>query len=442
MDAINDENDDNISPHEECTSSEDHETEGTVTKSRPFTVATRNTKQKYTFKNFTSARQGPDMFTESEGSLKEKSDLYDMVAYELEELSEALLKLEKEQGIKTNGGTIIGLVPINFITVDEAWCRQRKVDWNHVAQIVVDFNEGSLSLPKITFRKVFAANGKLQSVVISLTDGVHRTVALKELGFTHVRATVLIVEEMRDEAQIYKDENYNRRAHAKRDIYRARIAEKDERLEEIVKLVEHHGFKFSTHAGTRSSRFEITAIQTVEKLYYRYGPEVLGRVLELLGDPAYPEWNGHTSAITADSLAGWCMYVDVFERPGFIHSSMTGHLLKTTPPELIENLASDISREACDGLMGFEVCPGSKGFTSQEARFVKNCCAVVKMVKELFKPARRPAENFSPKFKDALDLYYSKDAHRASELLHMRKFFAKKKMADYWFAKTNSDIVR
>lgn len=410
---------------------------------RPFTVLTKSTKEKYTFKNFTSARQSTDMFATSEGSLQEKSELYDTVAYELEELKEALATLEKEQGIKTNGGTIIALVPINFITVDEKWCRGRKVDWNHVAQIVVDYNEGSLSLPKITFRKVFAANGKLQDVIISLTDGVHRTIALRELGRTHVRANVLIVDSVKDEAEIYSDENYNRRAHAKRDIYRARLAEGDERLLKIVALVEHYGLKISTHGPSRCARGEISAIQTLETLYYRYGAEVLGRVLELLNDPAYPEWHGCQEAVTADALAGWCMFIDTFERPGFIHSNMITHLMKTTTPGLIANVAESLSKQTCEELMGKPVCPGALRFTTQESRFVRSCCSIVKAIKELFKPARRPATDFSPKFKEAFDLYYDKEnPNKAADILHLRRFFAKKKMPDHWFAKTNSDIVR
>jgi hypothetical protein len=122
---------------------------------------------------------------------------------------------------------------------------------------------------------------------------------------------------------------------------------------------------------------------------------------------------------------------------------MIYHLLKTTPPGLIANVADTISKPACEELMGMSVCPGSRNFNTQEARFVKNCCSILQAIKELFKPARRPTTDFSPKFKEAFDLYYDKkNPHQASEILHLRKFFAKKKLADHWFAKTNSDIVR
>lgn len=417
------------------------------TGTRPFSVKTRNSKQKYTFKNFTSARQGADLFTESEGSLQEKSDLFDKVAYDLEVMKDELERLRKDHGIIANGETSIALVPINFITVDPEWCRQKKVDWNHVAEIVVNFRPGSLSLPTITFRKIFTPAGKLQDVVISLTDGVHRTVSLRELGYTHVRALVQVVEEMCDEAQIYSDSNYNRRAHAKRDIFRARIAKGDEALMEIVKLVEKYGFKFSTHAGTKVAWPELGCIQTVEKLYYKYGPEVLSRVLELLSDPAFPEWHGKAETLRGDMLAGWCMYIDRFERPGFVHSNMTVHLLKNTTAGIVAEMAANgskfgVSRPECDEIMNERVCPNSLNMTSEEGRAVKTCCAIMKKLKEFFKPSRRPADDFSPKFKEALELFYSRGEHRMAELMHLRRFFAKKKMADYWFAKTNSDIVR
>ena len=421
---------------------ENNDTETTATTSRPFSVKTKNTKQKYTFKNFTSARQGTDIFTESAGSLQEKSELYDAVAFEQEELKETLAKLEKETGVVANGETIVALVPISFITIDPDWCRQKRVDWNHVAEIVVNFRPGSLSLPTITFRKIFTQAGKLQDVVISLTDGVHRTVSLRELGYTHVRALVQIVEEMKDEAQIYSDCNYNRRVHAKRDIYRARVAREDAALMEIVSLVEKYGFRFPKHAGMRSAWPDIGAIQTVEKLYYRYGPETLGRTLELMSDPVFSEWHGQPASITADMLAGWCMFIDKFEKPGFVHSNMTEYLLRSTTPTLVTDMANSISREACDGLMGEEVCKNSATFNSQEARAIKHCCALLRKVRDLFKPSKRPAGDFLPKFKDAFDLFYSKDEHRMAELMHLRRFFAKKKMADHWFAKVNSEIVR
>ncbi len=424
-------------------SAEPTEKTATSSASRPFTVKTRKTKQKYTFKHFTSARQGTDLFADSAGTLQEKSDLYEEVAFALESLKDDLEKLEKNDKIIANGGTIISLVPINFITVDPEWCRQKRVDWNHVAEIAMHYRAGSLSLPTITFRKIFSPTGKLQNVILSLTDGVHRTAALRELGHTHVRALVQIVEELKDEAQMYSDLNYNRRAHAKRDIYRARVAYEDESLMDIVRLVESYGFSFPSHAGMKCSWPDIGAIQTVEKLYHRYGPEILGRVFELLGDKAFVEWHGNNASITADMISGFAMFVEEFERPGFVHSNMTRHFFKSTTPNIVSETANNISRVECDGLMNRQVCENSTTFNSQEARAVKHCCAIVKKIKELFKPSKRPADEFTPKFKEAFDLFYTADKeHRLSELLHLRKFFAKKKMADYWFAKTNSDLVR
>ena len=188
MDAINSE----LAP-DVADVADDVETGKPAASVKPFTVKTKKTKVPYTFKNFTSARQGKDLFGESTGTLEEKSRLFDEVEFRLEELKEELQSLREKQGIAANGGTDVFLIPIDFLTVDDEWCRDKLVDWNHVAEIANNFRPGSLSLPTVTLRKIFSPTGKLLEIIISLTDGVHRTVSLKELGFTHIRALVRVL---------------------------------------------------------------------------------------------------------------------------------------------------------------------------------------------------------------------------------------------------------
>lgn len=427
-----------LSPDDDEENSEDSEPRKAAA-GRAFAVSTKKTKVKYTFKNFSSARLGQNMFSTTGGTLKERSDLFDEVAYSLTELDEQLTELEKK-GIRANGGTTVALVPIDMLTVDPRWCREKRVDWNHVAEIVLNFRPGSLSLPTVTFRKIFDAEHRLVEVIISLTDGVHRTVSLMELGHTHVRAICMVVNDMKDEAQLYSDLNYNTRSHGRLDIQRGRMAAEDPELKRVVEFIDRFGFKFPTR-GKRASKWpELFGIGTVVKIINRSGEETAARMFELITNPENAEWIGQEESISADMLAGIAGFIDKFERPGYIHSNMTDYLFKNVGPKVIVNIATSLNKQACDEIL--HKASTGKGNSGESTRQMQFTSALVSKIRDLFKPANRPTEGFMPKFRDAFMLYYSDDADKARALLDMRKGFAKKKMADYWFAKTHSELTR
>ncbi|NDD52333.1 hypothetical protein EBZ39_00375 [bacterium] len=412
---------------------------------KPFTVKTRKTNVPYTFKNFTSARQGTDLFSGSAGSLKEKSDLYEAIFYRLEELKDELNSL-REKGVVANGGTDTFLIPIDYLTIDETWCREKRVDWKHVAEIVVNFDEGSMSLPTVTVRRIFSPAGKLVDVVISLTDGVHRTTGLKELGYTHVRALVQIVDDVEDEAKVYSNHNYNRRAHAKHDIIKVQLALNDPKLLKIKEILGDYGFVFPERSGKRCAWPQMGAIQTVIKCFDRYGEDILRRALWLLSRKEFSLWYGNATAIHGDFIGGLCRYIDTFEKPGYIHSTMTEHMMTTNSPDFLHKLGRSFGNPDVTNIMNCTVFQHSEsGANGEGARMVRTCAAFVAAIRETFKPSKaasRPA-NYHPKFKDALDVYYdnAKDARdKADAILTIRRAMAKRKQPDCWF--TESSIVR
>jgi hypothetical protein len=406
--------------------------------SRAFSVSTKKTKVKYTFKYFSSARMGANMFSTTGGTLEERSTLFDEIAYSLVELEEQLKELDKK-GITANGGTTVALVPIDMLTIDERWCREKRVDWNHVAEIVMNFRPGSLSLPTVTFRKIFDAEHRLVEVIISLTDGVHRTVSLMELGHTHVRAICMVVNDVKDEAQLYSDLNYNTRSHGRLDIQRGRMAAEDPELKRVVEFISKFGFKFPT-SGKKAKWPELFGIQTVVRILSRYGEETTGRMFELITNPANAEWVGQEESITADMMAGVVNFIDRFEKPGYIHSNMTDYLFKNVGPKVVQNIATSLNPQACDEIL--HRASTSKGAGSESTRQKQYTAALVSKVRDLFKPANRPTEGFLPKFRDAFMLYYSANEDKARTLTDLRKGFAKKKVADYWFAKSHSELTR
>lgn len=418
----------------------DVDTGTTATKRKPFTVKTRNTKVPYTFKNFTSARQGKDIFSASEATLEEKIALFDAVQAHLRAMNEELQAL-REKGIVANGGPDTFLVPVRFLTVNDMWCRNKLVDWNHVAEIANSFREKSFLPPLVTLRKVFSAAGKLIDIVISLPDGVHRTTAFREIGGTHLRALVQIVDDVVDEAQIYSDNNYNRRSHNGLDLLKVNYALSDAEVVAIHDIISDYGFEFPE--TSKSPWPKIVAIRAVIKSYRSYGEDVLRRVLWLLSRKEFKHWYGNKNSVSGDFIAGLSRYVAEFERPGYIHSSLTEHVMATNTPEFIEEqIGERLTAGAMTQIMN---SPVTVSRTSEQSRNVIICCSMVTLVSEMFKPAKaamRPA-NYHPKFRDALDTFYdtSKDARdKADAISAIRRFFAKRKQPDCW--STESGFVR
>jgi hypothetical protein len=195
---------------------DDVETGETAASLKPFTVKTKR-RRCPTPSNASPQLDKARTFSRKHRHIRRKSRLFDEVEFRIEELKEELQSLCDKQGIKANGGTDV----FSFRLISDCGREgvvHKLVDWHHVAEIANNFRPGSLALPTVTLRKIMSPTGKLLDIIVSLTDGVHRTVALKELGCTHIRALVHVVNDVRDEAQAYNDGNYTRRSHAKWDI--------------------------------------------------------------------------------------------------------------------------------------------------------------------------------------------------------------------------------
>jgi len=409
-------------------------------KQRAFTVhGKRNPHKKYTFKNFDSARQGKLLFQTTEATLAEKRELYDEILM-LHEDSQRDVARMQQQGIKLLD-IPTHMIPINMLTVDDAWARNRLVDWNHVADIAMDFHPKSMSLPSVSVRCIYDQRQELIDIIFSLPDGVHRTVAAQELGYTHIKASVQIVENVREEAEISSDCNYGRRSHSISDILKNRLTSEEERLLALKELVEAHGFSLALRVGIKPWP-EIGAVPTLERIVRRYGVEVLQRVFELLGDEQFTHWHGNASSLRADMIAGLALYIEEFERPGFIHSNMTAHMLHNTTPTLIENLAAPITKPIASEVFNRVMCPAAKDLGSEDGRAVKTCTALVKQVAELFKDRNKPKTDYLPRFKSLFELFYADANTRAEHITGHRKFCSNKGMPDYWWQKKNNGLTR
>jgi hypothetical protein len=415
-------------------------TDNGIVKQRAFTVhGKRNPDKKYTFHRFTSARQGKDLFQTTEVSLAEKKEWYDEIVMLHEDSQRKIARLERQ------GRKLLDIptyaIPIHLLTVDDAWAREKLVDWNHVADIAMDFHAKSIAVPSVSIRCIYDQRQELIDIIFSLPDGVHRTTAAMELGYTDITASVQLVDNVREEAQISSDSNYGRRAHAGGDILKNRLSSEEARILSLKALVERHGFSLSLRVGNKPWP-QIGAVPTLERRTSKYGVEVITRVLELLGDPQFTHWHGSPASLAADMISGLALYVYEFERPGFIHSNMTAHMLRNTTPTLIEGLAEPITKPIASELFNRVVCPSAKDLGSEDGRAYKTCTALVQQVKELFKERNKPQTDYLSRFKSSFDLFYSRTETRMADLISNRKFCSNKGMPDYWWIKKHGGMTR
>jgi hypothetical protein len=409
-------------------------------KQRAFTVhGKRNPDKKYTFQRFTSARQGSELFQTTDVTLAEKMELRDEIVMLHEDSQRKIARMERQ------GRKLLDLptyaIPICYLTVDDAWARDKLVDWNHTADIAMDFHPKSLAVPSVSIRSIYDQRQELIDIIFSLTDGVHRTTAAMELGYTDITASVQLVNSRREEAQISSDSNYGRRAHAGGDILKNRMSSEEERILALKALVESHGFALSRRLGIKTWP-QIGAVPTLERLLRKYGVEVITRVFELLGDPQFTHWHGSSATLTADVLSGMSLYVHEFEQPGFIHSNMTAHMLRNTTPTLIESLAESVTKPIASEVFNRVVCPAARGLISEDGRAYKTCTAFVQQVKELFKERNKPQTDYLSRFKSSFELFYSTSGTKMADLIGNRKFCASRGMPDYWWLKKNSALTR
>lgn len=410
-------------------------------KHRPFTVhGKRNINRKYTFKTFTSARQGKDLFQTTDLTLAEKKMWYDKVVLAHEES-----RLEVER-MKQLGENLLDIptfrLPIKIFTVNDLWSRDKLVDWNHTADLAMDFHPKSLAVPSVSIRCIYDERQELIDIIFSLPDGVHRITAAMELGYTMLKVSVQLVTSIREEAEISNDCNYGRRSHAGADILKNRMTAEEERILALKALVEDYGFKLSMRVGGTKSGNEIGAVPTLEKLLRKYGVEVLTRALELFSNPQFTHWHDSPATLTADMFSGLALYIHEFERPGFIHSNMTTHMFCNTTPKLITDLAEVVSKATASAVFNREVCPNARNLGSEDGRAYRHATAMIKQVEELFKERYKPRTNYLPRFKTAYDLFVSTSDKRMADLMSARKFCVNRGMPDYWWSKKHGDLTR
>jgi hypothetical protein len=297
---------------------------------KPFTVRCKFNKEvEYTFKNLPRTANDEILQTASL-SLEQMLALYQQAEINIATTDDYC----RRENIAPDGRAVMA-VPTTAMTLDEEWCRNKRCDYPHVAEMVCFPVRKARRMPLITIRKVVNAQGVVTAVFARVADGAHRVLASIENGEAAVLCEVTIVEVVEEEATIYSTCNYRTRPHAQLDIYKARKASNDPKIDEILESVRAVGLEMSTDSRGRAAYPNIKVPYALEEIYDKYGKGVLERVLFLVSQTS-AHWRCAES-LGGDMLRGLAMFIDKFEAAGFVNSTVVEQMFNDCTPNILLN---------------------------------------------------------------------------------------------------------
>ena len=169
---------------------------------------------------------------------------------------------------------------------------QRATNAQQVEKIINEFDESRLGVLTVSLR-----NGSYFVV-----DGLHRSLVLKTLGYTHAHSVVLTGLDYEQEAHLFRRQNENRRNIATFDDFKAGLEEKDEICLNVDAIVRTNGFQI----GRGSSFYHIASIQALFTIVRDFGYKKLDDTLCLLANT----WSGIPKASRCESLLGVAEFVN------------------------------------------------------------------------------------------------------------------------------------
>ena len=208
-----------------------------------------------------------------------------------------------------NGHTYVEpkLLPSNIIELPPQY--QRRIDLNHVQEIVDNFNRAILNPIKVSHR-----NGKYWAF-----DGGHSFTALKQIN---AEKKVFMVEcrvyenlSFEEEAELFAFQSGSVRKVPIKYEMNALVLGKNKETMDLVAATEAAGF---TLGITEHPEGSIEAIEKARLLYQKYGTELYTDALCLIKET----WNGRKESLTANMMGGVMLflsrYKDTYLRQRFV----------------------------------------------------------------------------------------------------------------------------
>ena len=199
------------------------------------------------------------------------------------------------------------LLPSNIIELPPQY--QRRIDLNHVQEIVDNFNRAILNPIKVSHR-----NGKYWAF-----DGGHSFTALKQIN---AEKKVFMVEcrvyenlSFEEEAELFAFQSGSVRKVPIKYEMNALVLGKNKETMDLVAATEAAGF---TLGITEHPEGSIEAIEKARLLYQKYGTELYTDALCLIKET----WNGRKESLTANMMGGVMLflsrYKDTYLRQRFV----------------------------------------------------------------------------------------------------------------------------
>jgi hypothetical protein len=176
---------------------------------------------------------------------------------------------------------------------------QRATSDRQVAEIVKNFDGAKVGALLVSFRDGY----------YYIVDGLHRSKAMKILGYTHAPCIVLTGLTYEQEASYFRRQNQNKRNITTFDDFKAGLEAKDEECLKINEIVKANGFEIGR--GDGFSR--IACIHALVAIARDYGYIVLDETLFLIANT----WSGVPKASRSESLLGVAEFVSRYGMVSF-----------------------------------------------------------------------------------------------------------------------------
>lgn len=222
---------------------------------------------------------------------------------------------------KTREWTIgLDFVPMSKLFVDPSY--QRKIKPKHVDRIVNNFKE-DLFVPLTIAPR---ANGKY-----AVTDGQHRFMALKRLGFTKAPCTIVTGGAVSKEAEIFVNQSEGTKRLVPEDKFRAMVQKGDKTAVAVNSMLYELSFKLS-QTKSESPR-TIQSVNSLLSIYNRFGGTILKATLQVMADA----WGTKHVFLNAAVINGIAQFFKVYgEQPQFDQTRLVTVLSRTTPKLLAD----------------------------------------------------------------------------------------------------------
>ncbi|GHU38144.1 hypothetical protein FACS1894105_11590 [Clostridia bacterium] len=170
---------------------------------------------------------------------------------------------------------------------------QRTTDPKQVKNIISKFNETKLGLLTVSYR----------DNQIFLVDGAHRTLALRELGYTHATCLVLTGLTYDEEAEYFRLQDEDQRGMSPWNKFNAGIEAKNPVYVKINDIVKVNGFTITRSNG---NFYNLSSVYALFTIVADFGYDVLDNTLCLLAST----WSSISRASKCECLLGTAEFVN------------------------------------------------------------------------------------------------------------------------------------